>query len=271
MKNTSVSVREKLYEIIFEADTPGGKAFDLLLLIFILASVLAVMLESVSGIRARYGELLRAFEWAVTLLFTLEYILRLYCVGRPVKYALSFYGIVDLLAILPTYLSAFVVGAHSLIVIRALRLLRVFRVLKVVQFVVEARQLRRALKASARKIIIFIGAVLTIQLIVGALIYLIEGEENGFTSIPESIYWAIVTMTTVGYGDIAPQTPQGRFLAAAIMILGYGIIAVPTGIVTVEMAGAAGKTGLSTRACDQCGTEGHDPDAHYCRACGAKL
>ena len=263
-------IRQKLHEIIFEADTPAGKAFDVILLIAIILSVVAVLLESVSGIRLSYGHLLRSFEWAMTILFTIEYALRLFCVGRPLKYAISFFGIVDLLAILPTYLSTFVIGAHSLIVIRALRLLRVFRVLKIVQFVVEARQLSKALRASARKIIVFIGAVLTLQLIVGAMIYLIEGEENGFTSIPESIYWAIVTMTTVGYGDIAPQTALGKFLAAAIMILGYGIIAVPTGIVTVEIAGAA-KGKISTQACPQCAAEGHDADAEFCKKCGARL
>ena len=268
-KNLS-KIRAKLHEVIFEADTAGGKAFDIVLMITIVLSVIAVLLESVAGVRARYGAWLRAFEWLVTILFTIEYCLRLYCVGKPLRYARSFYGIVDLMAVIPTYLSAFVIGAHSLIVIRALRLLRVFRVLKFVQFVGEARELRTGLQASARKIIIFLGAVLTIVVILGALIYLIEGQEHGFTSIPESIYWAIVTMTTVGYGDIAPQTPLGKFLAAAIMILGYGIIAVPTGIVTVEIASAT-RGQISTQACPQCGSEGHDPDAIFCKYCGAQL
>jgi voltage-gated potassium channel len=263
-------IRAKLYEIIFEADTPAGKAFDIALLITIILSVIAVLLESVAGVRARYGTWLRAFEWLVTILFTIEYCLRLFCVGKPLRYARSFYGIVDLLAIIPTFISAFVIGAQSLMVIRAVRLLRVFRVLKLVHFIGEARVLRAALRASARKIVIFIGAVLTIVVIVGALMYLIEGEENGFTSIPESIYWAIVTMTTVGYGDIAPQTPLGKLLAAAIMILGYGIIAVPTGIVTVEIAGAA-RLRASTRVCPQCASEGHDNDAAFCKYCGARL
>jgi voltage-gated potassium channel len=263
-------IRAKLYEIIFEAETPAGKVFDIALLITIILSVIAVLLESVAGVRVRYGNWLRAFEWLVTILFTIEYSLRLFCVGKPLRYARSFFGIVDLLAIIPTYLSAFVFGAQSLIVIRVLRLLRVFRVLKLVQFVGEARELRAALRASARKIVIFLGAVLTIVVIVGALMYLIEGEEHGFTSIPESIYWAIVTMTTVGYGDIAPQTPVGKLLAALVMILGYGIIAVPTGIVTVEIAGAA-RVSLSTRACPQCASEGHDPDAAFCKHCGKRL
>jgi voltage-gated potassium channel len=263
-------IREKLHEIIFEAETLEGKAFDVALMITIILSVIAVLLESVAGVRARYGTWLRAFEWLMTILFTIEYCLRLFCVGKPLRYARSFYGIVDLMAIIPTYLSAFVIGAQSLIVIRALRLLRVFRVLKLVHFVGEARELRTALRASARKIIIFLGAVLTIVVIVGAVIYLIEGEEHGFISIPESIYWAIVTMTTVGYGDIAPQTAPGKFLAAAIMILGYGIIAVPTGIVSVEIAGVARRR-ISTRACPQCASEGHDTDAIFCKSCGARL
>jgi voltage-gated potassium channel len=270
MTTVPSGIRAKLHEIIFEADTPEGKAFDIALMICIILSVIAVLLESVTGVRARYGTWLRALEWLMTILFTIEYCLRLFCVGKPLRYALSFYGIVDLMAIIPTYLSAFVIGAQSLIVIRALRLLRVFRVLKLAHFVGEAQELQTAMRGSARKIIIFLGAVLTIVVIVGALIYLIEGEEHGFTSIPESIYWAIVTMTTVGYGDIAPQTALGKFLAAAIMILGYGIIAVPTGIITFEIAGAA-RLRISTRACPQCAAEGHDTDAIFCKSCGARL
>ena len=270
MTSVPSGIRAKLHEIIFEADTPEGKAFDIALMICIILSVIAVLLESVAGVKARYGTWLRAFEWLMTILFTIEYCLRLFCVGKPLRYARSFYGIVDLMAIIPTYLSAFVIGAQSLIVIRALRLLRVFRVLKLAHFVGEAQVLRTAMRGSARKIIIFLGAVLTIVVIVGALIYLIEGEEHGFNSIPESIYWAIVTMTTVGYGDIAPQTALGKFLAAAIMILGYGIIAVPTGIFTVEIAGAA-RQGISTKACPQCAAEGHDTDAMFCKSCGAPL
>jgi len=262
--------RQRLHEIIFEADTPAGKAFDVALLVFIVLSVGAVMLESISSVNARYGSQLRVFEWVVTILFTIEYLLRLYCVGNPFRYARSFFGIVDLLAILPSYLSIFIPGAQSLLVIRALRLLRVFRVLKLAQFVGEASELRAALRASARKIIVFVGAVLAIVIIVGSLMYLIEGETGGFTSIPVSIYWAIVTMTTVGYGDIAPQTPFGKILASAIMILGYGIIAVPTGIVSVELAGVTRKK-ITTRACPQCGAGGHDGDADYCKFCSAEL
>ncbi len=270
MSTDQASLRSRLHEIIFEADTPAGKAFDVALLVLIILSVVAVMLESTSTIAARYGPWLRTFEWVVTILFTIEYLLRLYSVGNPLRYARSFFGIVDLLAILPTYLSIFIPGAQTLLVIRALRLLRVFRVLKLAQFVGEASELRAALRASARKIIVFLGAVLTIVVIVGSMMYLIEGEANGFTSIPVSIYWAIVTMTTVGYGDIAPQTALGKILASAIMIMGYGIIAVPTGIVSVELAGVTRKK-ISTQACPQCGAEGHDADAVHCKYCGDKL
>ncbi len=264
------SWRNKLHEVIFEADTPAGKAFDIALLICIVISVAAVMLESVAEIRHQYGARLRLIEWFFTLLFTAEYLLRLASVGRPLHYVRSFFGVVDLLAILPTYLSLFIAGTQSLIVIRALRLLRVFRVLKLVQFVGAERTLRAALRASSRKIIVFLGTVLTAVLIIGASMYLVEGEENGFTNIPQSIYWAIVTMTTVGYGDIAPSTVLGKILASTVMIIGYGILAVPTGIVTVELANAR-RTSISTQACPQCSHEGHDPDARYCKYCGAAL
>jgi voltage-gated potassium channel len=270
MNASPTPIRDRIHEIIFEADTPAGKTFDIVLMVLIILSVVAVMLESTPSVAERYGEWLRTFEWLITGLFTAEYVLRLSCVGKPMRYARSFFGIVDLLAILPSYLSLIIPGAQSLLVIRALRLLRVFRVLKLVQFVGEARELRAALKASARKIIVFLGAVLTIVVIVGAMMYLIEGEANGFTSIPTSIYWAIVTMTTVGYGDIAPQTTLGKILASAIMILGYGIIAVPTGIVSVELAGVARKK-ITTRACPDCGVGGHDHDAVHCKYCGGKL
>jgi voltage-gated potassium channel len=262
--------REKLYEVIFEAETPGGKAFDVALLVAIVVSVIAVMLESVTGIRADFGSQLRAIEWLLTILFTIEYLLRLICVGKPWRYAFSFFGVVDLLAIVPTYLSVIIAGAQSLLVIRAIRLLRVFRVLKLAHFVGEASMLRAALRASSRKIVIFLGAVLTLVLIIGALMYLIEGEEHGFSNIPASIYWAIVTMTTVGYGDMAPVTVLGRFLASIVMIIGYGIIAVPTGIVTVELAGVS-KRSITTRACPHCVAQGHDNDAVYCKFCGGEL
>jgi voltage-gated potassium channel len=259
-----------IHEVIFEADTPAGKGFDVALLIAIVISVLAVLLESVTEIRTRYGVQLRAIEWTLTILFTIEYILRLASIGRPLKYALSFYGIIDLLAILPTYLSLFVAGSQSLVVIRALRLLRIFRVLKLAHFVGEASMLRAAVYASTRKIIVFLAFILTLMLIVGSLMYLIEGGNSGFTSIPQSIYWAVVTMTTVGYGDIAPATVLGKILASVVMIMGYGIIAVPTGIVTVELAQAGRKT-VTTQVCPQCATDIHDPEANYCRICGARL
>ena len=270
MSTTSQSRRERIHEIIFGADTPLGKAFDVGLMILIVASVLAVVLESVNSIHDEYGSWLRAFEWFVTITFTIEYILRLYCVDKPLRYARSFFGIVDVLAILPTFLGVLFPGAQSLLVIRGLRLLRVFRVLKLVHFVGEASQLRVALQASLRKIIVFLGAVLAIVVIVGSMMYLIEGEEHGFSNIPLSIYWAIVTMTTVGYGDMSPETPLGKALAAVIMILGYGIIAVPTGIVSVELAGAARLT-VTRRACPGCGAQGHDADAKHCKFCGDEL
>ena len=262
--------REKLHEIIFEADTPAGKAFDIALLVAIVVSIIAVCLESVASVRDQYGSELRALEWAITILFTIEYILRLSCVANPRRYARSFYGIIDLLSILPSYLSFFIAGSQSLLVIRALRLLRVFRVLKLAHFIGEAKMLRAALHASSRKIIVFLGVVLTLMVIVGSMMYLIEGPDNGFTSIPLSIYWTVVTMTTVGYGDIAPQTILGKILASAVMIMGYGIIAVPTGIVTVELAGSV-KNSTRTDACSGCGADGHALDASHCKYCGVKL
>ncbi len=262
--------RHRLHTLIFEADTPGGKAFDLILLVAIGVSVLAVMLESMQGVQARYGMVLRGLEWGLTALFSVEYVLRLMAVKRPLKYALSFFGVVDLLALLPTYLSLVFVGAQSLVVVRALRLLRVFRVLKLTQFVGEARMLRAAMQASARKITVFIGTVLTVVLIAGTMMYLVEGSESGFTSIPRSVYWAIVTMTTVGYGDISPQTPLGQLLASMLMILGYGVIAVPTGIVTVQLAEAQ-RLASNTQCCPACGASGHANDAVHCKYCGEKL
>ena len=265
-----LTTREQLHEIIFEADTPGGKTFDVVLLWLILLSVLTVLLESVSSVRAQYGLELRAIEWLFTLLFTGEYVLRLYSVRQPGRYAVSFFGVVDLLAILPTYLSLVVAGTQSLLVIRALRLLRVFRVLKLAKYLGEANFLLAALRASRAKITVFLGTIMAIVLIVAALMYLIEGEETGFTSIPTAVYWAIVTMTTVGYGDIAPQTVAGQVLAAALMFLGCAIIAVPTGIVSVELAGQAPRK-VSNQACPSCSAEGHDHDASHCKYCGAKL
>ncbi len=262
--------RSMVHEIIFEADTQVGKTFDLALLGCIVASVVAVTLESVTSIRATFGDTLRAIEWGFTMLFTAEYALRLACVGRPLRYAGSFFGIVDLLAIVPTYLSLVVSGTQSLAVIRALRLLRVFRVLKLGHFIGAEQLLKTAIRASARKIIVFLGAVLTLVLIIGSLMYVIEGGVNGFTNIPQSVYWAIVTMTTVGYGDIAPQTVLGKIFASTVMILGYGIIAVPTGIVTVELARTE-REPVSTQCCPQCAAEGHGADANFCKYCGARL
>lgn len=262
--------RSRWHEIIFEADTPAGKHFDLALLGVILLSVLAVCLESVRELRQAHGPTLRALEWVITVLFTAEYFARLATVKYPLRYMVSFYGIVDLLAILPTYLSFLLPGSQSLLVIRALRLLRVFRILKLTHFVGEARLLGAAMRASMRKITVFVGVVLTTVLIAGALMYVIEGEKHGFTNIPLSIYWAVVTMSTVGYGDIVPHTVIGRFIASILMILGYAIIAVPTGIVTVELS-AASRAANNTQACPACGASGHDNDARYCKRCGARL
>ncbi len=263
--------RIRLHEVIFEADTPAGKTFDVLLLILILVSIAATALESVKSIAAQWGPLLRGVEWFVTLLFTAEYLFRLLSVRKPLRYATSFFGIVDLLAVIPTYLSLLITGSQSLIVIRGLRLLRVFRVLKLAEFVGEAQLLLRAMRASSRKIIVFLAAVSTLVMIVGAIMYLVEGEANGFTSLPRSVYWAIVTMTTVGYGDISPQTVVGQAIASVVMIIGYGIIAVPTGIVTAELAGAVRQARVTVHACTSCGSTGHAHDASFCKDCGAQL
>jgi voltage-gated potassium channel len=261
--------RDTLHEIIFEAETPAGKWFDILLIISIIASVLAVMLDSVSGVNKHYANILDVVEWFFTIIFTIEYILRLICVGRPLLYATSFFGIVDLLAIVPTYISLLIPGSEYFLVVRILRILRIFRVLKLVQYMSEALLLMKALRASSRKVIVFLFTVLTLVIILGSIMYVIEGAENGFTSIPRSIYWAIVTLTTVGYGDISPQTNLGQVLAAFIMILGYSIIAVPTGIVTVELSQLSSKK--VTQSCKECSAEGHDNDADFCKYCGAKL
>ncbi len=261
--------QNKLHEIIYEADTRAGKWFDIILLIAILLSVATVMLESVNSISEVYGAELRIIEWTFTVIFTLEYIARLVSLGKPLKYVFSFYGIVDLISIIPTYLGIFITGSHSLAIIRSIRLLRVFRILKLAQFIGEANVLIKALKASRHKIIVFLFALLSLTFILGTLMYLIETPESGFTSIPRSIYWAIVTLTTVGYGDIAPQTVLGQTLASFIMIIGYAIIAVPTGIVGAELA----KTDASsnTQACPNCSLEGHDDNAKHCKFCGNHL
>ena len=265
--------RLKLHIIIFGSDTPLGKTFDVALIWVILASVAVVMLESVEVIDARYHTVLYVAEWIFTIIFTIEYGLRLICVGYPLRYARSFFGIIDLLAVLPTYFSLVFPGAQALLVIRLLRILRVFRVLKLVQYLSEADILVQALRASRRKITIFIFAVLTLVTILGSLMYFIEGEEHGFTSIPRGVYWAVVTLTTVGYGDISPQTPIGQALAAVVMIIGYGIIAVPTGIVTAEITrvGRMVEEGARALICHQCNADDHDEDAVFCKKCGAQL
>ncbi len=267
-------LRQKLFDIIFEADTPVGKAFDIGLLGIIILSVLLVMLESVDSIRNRVPELFTILEWIVTVLFTIEYLLRIWLVKNSWRYILSFYGIVDLLSILPTYLGLFFANTQYLLTIRALRLLRIFRILKMVQYILEGQIIVKALAASRRKITVFIMAVLTVVLIIGSLMYVVEGtSDSGFTSIPRSVYWAIVTVTTVGYGDISPVTPLGQFLSSILMITGYAVIAVPTGIVSVEMAHVDRelKQKIYTRVCPNCGREGHDQDAIYCKHCSHVL
>ncbi len=261
--------RQRLFVIIFEADTPAGKAFDVGLILGIVVSVAVVMLDSVESLQAQYGSLFYTLEWFFTGLFTVEYLLRLACVGRPLGYAKSFFGVVDLLAILPTYLNIIAPGTRYLLVIRVLRVLRVFRILKLVQYLEEASLIHTALKASARKIFVFLFTVITLVVVLGSIMYLIEGPENGFTSIPRSVYWAIVTLTTVGYGDITPETTIGQVLASLVMIIGFSIIAVPTGIITAEFSQATRRR--FTRTCQQCSGEGHDPDAGFCKYCGETL
>lgn len=259
----------RLHEIVFEADTPEGRAFDLVLIVAILLSVAAVALESVSTIALQWGPQLRVAEWIFTVVFSIEYILRLLCLRHPWRYVRSFYGLVDLASTLPTWLALFIPGAQTLLVIRTLRLLRVFRILKLGRWMREAGVLASALRGSARKIAIFLGFLLTVVLLSGTAMFLIEGPEHGFTDIPTSMYWAVVTLTTVGYGDISPGTALGRLLASALMISGYGVLAVPTGIVSVELAQAMRE--VDNRACQGCGADGHDPKARFCRACGNGL
>lgn len=262
-------LQERIYRVIFEADTPAGKGFDILLILAIVGSVVAVMLDSVPRVRRAVGNELSAAEWAFTILFSVEYALRLYAAPRRFRYARSFFGVIDLLALAPTYLSILLPGGHYLLVVRVLRVLRVFRVLKLVKYVAEGELIVAALKASGRKIAVFLFAVLSIVVVVGSVIYLIEGDESGFVSIPISVYWAIVTLTTVGYGDISPQTPLGQTLAALIMIMGYGLIAVPTGLVSMEISLALSRN--QKRLCPACGTAESDPDAKFCRRCSASL
>jgi len=262
--------RDRVREIIFEADTVAGRLFDVLLLVAILLSVATIVTESVPALGERYGRWFQLTEWAFTLVFTAEYLLRLATAIYPLRYARSFFGVVDLVSILPTYLSLLLPGSESLLVIRSVRLLRVFRVFKLGRYLGGAELLRTALLASRHKILVFLGTVLVLVVIVGSAMYLIEGPEHGFDSIPHAMYWAIVTMTTVGYGDLVPQTTAGRFLAAAVMIMGYSIIAIPTGIVTAEIAWA-GREPITTRVCPGCFSEGHSIDARFCRDCGERL
>ena len=263
-------LRDRLHDIIVTHDDLPARVFDVVLILAILASVSVVVLDSVPSIAARHGPGLRAAEWFFTVLFTVEYLLRLWTERHPWRYARSFYGLVDLLSFLPTYLAVVVPGARFFVAFRVLRVLRIFRILKLAHYVLEGAVLGAALRASRYKITVFVSTVLTVVVVVGALMYLIEGPASGFTSIPVSMYWAIVTLTTVGYGDIAPATAAGQLLASALMILGYGIIAVPTGIVTLELDRAS-RQQAPGRPCPGCGVDRHDPDARYCRYCGSPL
>jgi voltage-gated potassium channel len=269
---TKHSWRAKLHEIIYEADTPVGKLFDVILLIAILASIVLVMLESVESIDNKYHGLLDISEWIITILFSIEYIARIVVVKKPIKYITSFYGIIDLLSTIPKYLSLLLVGSHSLVAFRALRLLRVFRILKLTRYIGESTNFVRALKTSRAKIAVFLSFVLILCIILGTVMYLVESKESGFTSIPRSVYWAIVTLTTVGYGDIAPITPLGQFIASIIMIMGYGIIAVPTGIVSSEMTRINKKdVHTNTQSCPNCLDSSHQDGSHFCHKCGHEL
>lgn len=264
--------KEKIHEIIYEADTPAGKLFDLFLLIIILASIVLVMLESVESFDSKYHTFLDISEWVITILFSIEYIARIISVKKPTKYIFSFYGIIDLLSTIPKYLSLFLVGTHSLVALRALRLMRVFRILKLTRYIGESTNFVRALKKSRAKIAVFLSFVLILCIILGTVMYLVESDESGFTSIPRSVYWAIVTLTTVGYGDIAPITALGQFIASIIMIMGYGIIAVPTGIVSSEMTRTEKQNiPTNTKACTSCTEEYHRDDAEFCHKCGHQL
>ena len=263
------SWKHRLHEIIYEADTKEGKLFDVILLVAILTSVLLVMLESVDSFDTKYHDYLNFAEWVITILFSIEYILRVISIQKPFKYIFSFYGIIDLLSTIPKYLSFVLVGSHNLIALRALRLLRVFRILKLARYIGASNRLILALKASKAKIAVFLLFVLIICIILGTIMYMIEGADHGFTNIPRSVYWAIVTLTTVGFGDIAPQTPLGQLIASVIMILGYGIIAIPTGIVSSEIAKANPDT--NTQACPNCLKGNHKDNAEYCYSCGSIL
>jgi voltage-gated potassium channel len=263
--------RLRLYTVIFEADTRSGRLFDLALIVLILSSVGVVMADSIAAVHSRHADLLSALEWAFTLVFSVEYVVRLVCVRNPLRYARSGYGIIDLLAVLPTYLAVLVPGLHSLLDVRVLRLLRLFRILKLAAYVAEFGALGRALAASRRKIFVFLAFVMLVVLVMGTLMYVVEGPDNGYTSIPLSVYWAITTMTTVGFGDITPKTDLGRIIASVMMLLGWGTLAVPTGIVSAEFTARKILHEPTTRTCHECLSEGHLPGARFCRDCGAKL
>ena len=271
--------KTKLHEIIYEADTPSGKLFDIVLLVTIIASIILVMLESVNSIDANYHSILNISEWIITILFSIEYIARIITVKKPLNYIFSFYGVIDLLSTIPKYISLIFGGIHALAALRALRLLRVFRILKLARYLGASNNLVSALKASRAKIFVFLFAVLILSIIFGTIMYMVEGEENGFTNIPKSVYWCIVTLTTVGFGDIAPQTPLGQLIATFIMILGYGIIAVPTGIVSAEYTNQSKPKpvsekdllNLNTQSCPNCSAENHKDNAGFCYKCGHKL
>ena len=278
--------RTRLHEIIYEADTPEGKLFDVVLLIAILASIVLVMLESIKSFDLKYHKEINFAEWIITILFSIEYIVRIISVKKPSKYIFSFYGVIDLLSTIPKYISLFMAGTHALIALRALRLLRVFRILKLARYLGASNHLTNAIRASRAKIAVFLFAVLIASVIFGTIMYMVEGEENGFTNIPKSVYWCIVTMTTVGFGDIAPQTSLGQFIAAIIMIMGYGIIAVPTGIVSAEYSKTTSEkkpkqnpvksseyttVHLNTQSCSNCLEDKHQDGAEFCHKCGYKL
>ncbi|TMI62793.1 MAG: ion transporter [Bacteroidetes bacterium] len=270
-KNLQQSWQSKLHETIYESNTTAGKIFDKALLVLILGSIVVVMLDSIKVYHNKYGDLFFVLEWVFTGLFTIEYILRLVSIKKPLGYVFSFLGIIDLLAIIPSYLSIFFVGAQSLLVLRALRLLRIFRIFKLTHFLTEMEFLKTAIYSSLKKIFIFMLVVLAMVIILGSIMYLVENGENGFSSIPDSIYWAIVTITTVGYGDISPVTPLGKFIASIVMFIGYGIIAVPTGIITTDIALAVRSKKHGHETCPGCGEEGHDRNAKFCKYCGSAL
>ncbi|HPS26805.1 MAG TPA: ion transporter [Bacteroidales bacterium] len=268
-ENKIIKIKQRLYEIIFEADTKAGKLFDVCLLAIILLSIFLVILESISSIRMQYGYILRVLEWGITIIFTLEYLARIWVTEKPLKYIFSIYGVIDLLALLPTYLDFFFVGGHNMIVIRALRLLRIFRIFKLSRYIKAARTIASALWSNREKISVFILFVFTMATIIGTVMYLIEGDQSGFDDIPTAIYWAVVTLTTVGYGDLSPSTGIGQFLASVVMVLGYSIIAVPTGMVTATLIG--NKKVSNTQVCSRCMYDKHDNDANYCKICGTSL